>query len=128
MKNNLDLSCEDSSDPDAEDLSAILRHFWGSAYWSDLLRKSKHIDEKTKEYLLAKSRQFDVLQEKLIRLENECHIEPLTDEQIEQLRTQRDELLDALKLALRQNEHDMVMTGDECRQCRAAITKAEGGK
>lgn len=38
------------------------------------------------------------------------------------------DLLEALKLALRQNEHDMVMTGDECRQCRAAITKAEDEK
>jgi ABC-type lipopolysaccharide export system ATPase subunit len=46
----------------------------------------------------------------------------------EQWQTQRDELLDALKLALRQNEHDMVMTGDERRQCRAAITKAEDEK
>jgi hypothetical protein len=46
----------------------------------------------------------------------------------EQWQAQRDELLEALKLALRQNEHDMVMTGEECRQCRAAITKAEDGK
>ena len=45
-----------------------------------------------------------------------------------QLQAQRNELLEALKLALRQNEHDMVMTGEECRQCRAAITKAEDGK
>jgi hypothetical protein len=85
MKNNLDLSCEDSSDPDAEDLNFILQHFWGSCYWSDLLRKSKHINEKTKECLIAKSRQFDVLQEKLIILENKCHLEPLTDEQIQNL-------------------------------------------
>lgn len=85
MKNNLDLSCEDSSDPDAEDLNAILLNFWGSCYWSDLLRKSKHINEKTKEYLLAKSEQFDLLQEKLISLENKCHLEPLTDEQIQNL-------------------------------------------
>lgn len=37
------------------------------------------------------------------------------------------DLLEALKLALRQNEHDMVMTGEECRQCFAAIAKATGG-
>jgi len=36
------------------------------------------------------------------------------------------ELLEALKRAVRQNEHDMVMTGEECRQCRAVIAKAEG--
>lgn len=39
---------------------------------------------------------------------------------------QRDDLLEALKLAVRQNEHDMLMTGEELRQCRAAIAKAEG--
>ncbi len=27
----------------------------------------------------------------------------------------------ALEMALRQNEHDMVMTGEECRQCREAL-------
>lgn len=37
------------------------------------------------------------------------------------------ELLDALMLAVRQNEHDMVMTGEELRQCLAAISKATGG-
>lgn len=34
------------------------------------------------------------------------------------------ELLEALQLAVRQNEHDMVMTGDELRLARAAIAKA----
>jgi hypothetical protein len=36
------------------------------------------------------------------------------------------ELLEALKLAVRQNEHDMLMTGEELRNARAAIAKAEG--
>lgn len=36
------------------------------------------------------------------------------------------ELLKALKVAVRQNSHDMLMTGDELRQCGAAIAKAEG--
>jgi hypothetical protein len=36
------------------------------------------------------------------------------------------ELLEALKLAVRQNEHDMLMTGKELRNARAAIAKAEG--
>ena len=35
------------------------------------------------------------------------------------------ELLEALKLAVRQNSHDMLMTGEELRQCSAAIAKAE---
>jgi hypothetical protein len=36
------------------------------------------------------------------------------------------ELLEALKLAVRQNEHDMLMTGEELRVARAAIAAAEG--
>ena len=35
------------------------------------------------------------------------------------------ELLEALKLAVRQNEHDMLMTGEELRICDAAIARAE---
>lgn len=46
--------------------------------------------------------------------------------ELRRLYAQRDALLEALKLALRQNEHDMLMTGEELRQCRAAIAKAEG--
>jgi hypothetical protein len=38
------------------------------------------------------------------------------------------ELLEALKLAVRQNEHDMLMTGEELRNARAAIARAEGEK
>lgn len=41
--------------------------------------------------------------------------------------TQRDALLEALKIAVRQNEHDMLMTGEELRQAYAAIAKATGG-
>ena len=37
-------------------------------------------------------------------------------------------LLEALKLAVRQNSHDMLMTGEELRVCEAAIAKAEGEK
>ena len=46
--------------------------------------------------------------------------------QIADLEAQRDALLEALKLAVRQNEHDMLMTGEELRQCRAAIEAVEG--
>jgi hypothetical protein len=49
-------------------------------------------------------------------------------EEMQRLRDQRDELLAALKLAVRQNDHDMLMTQDELRICRAAIKKAEGAK
>jgi len=46
----------------------------------------------------------------------------------EQLQTQRDELLEALKLALHKNENNMAMTSEDFRKCRAAITKAENWK
>jgi hypothetical protein len=36
------------------------------------------------------------------------------------------ELVEALNIAIRQNEHDMVMTGDELRICCAALSKALG--
>ena len=35
-------------------------------------------------------------------------------------------LLKALKLAVLQNSHDMLMTGDELRICESAIAKATG--
>jgi hypothetical protein len=35
------------------------------------------------------------------------------------------DLLEALKLAVRQNSHDMLMTGEELRKCEAAIAKAK---
>ena len=34
-------------------------------------------------------------------------------------------LTDALRLAVRQNSHDMLMTGDELRQCEAALEKSK---
>jgi hypothetical protein len=34
-------------------------------------------------------------------------------------------MLHALKLAVRQNSHDMIMTGEELRKCEAAIAKGE---
>jgi hypothetical protein len=36
------------------------------------------------------------------------------------------DLLKALKLAVGQNSHDMLMTGEELRKCEAAIAKATG--
>jgi hypothetical protein len=41
---------------------------------------------------------------------------------------QRDELLEALRVAVRQNSHGMLMTGEELRACEAAIAKATGEK
>lgn len=42
------------------------------------------------------------------------------------LQVQRDELLAALQLAVKQNSHDMLMTGEELRICESAIAKATG--
>lgn len=41
------------------------------------------------------------------------------------LEQQRDALLEALKVAVKQNDHDMMMTGEELRQARAALATAE---
>ena len=35
-------------------------------------------------------------------------------------------LIKALEMAVQQNEGDMLMTGEECRQCRAALSGAKG--
>jgi len=35
------------------------------------------------------------------------------------------ELVEALRVAVRQNEHDMVMTGEELRYCSAALERAK---
>lgn len=37
-------------------------------------------------------------------------------------------MLAALQMALRQNDHDMLMTGEELRICEAAIANATGEK
>ena len=45
-------------------------------------------------------------------------------ERLKAVEAQRDELLAALKLAVTQNEHDMLMTGEELRSARAVIEKS----
>ena len=47
-------------------------------------------------------------------------------DEVEKLRKQRDELLKHLRIAVRQNEHDMLMTGEELRAANAAIAKVKG--
>jgi hypothetical protein len=44
---------------------------------------------------------------------------------IEQALDDGDALREALKMAVRQNEHDMLMTGEELRQARAALAQGE---
>ena len=43
---------------------------------------------------------------------------------IEKVRAQRDALLEALTMAVRQNQHDMLLTSEELRACESAIAKA----
>jgi hypothetical protein len=38
------------------------------------------------------------------------------------------DLLEALRIAVRQNSADMLMTGEELRQCEAAIARATGAQ
>jgi hypothetical protein len=48
------------------------------------------------------------------------------DDELRRLHVLNGELLEALKLAVRQNDYDMLMTGEELRDAAAAIKKAEG--
>jgi regulator of replication initiation timing len=43
--------------------------------------------------------------------------------ELTRLRAENERLREALQMAVRQNEHDMLMTGDECREARAALAK-----
>lgn len=38
------------------------------------------------------------------------------------------DLIEALRIAVRQNSHDMLMTGEELRICESAIAKATGDR
>jgi hypothetical protein len=51
-------------------------------------------------------------------------IEAAADE-LRRLHEVNQAMLHALKLAVRQNSHDMIMTGEELRKCEAAIAKGE---
>lgn len=53
------------------------------------------------------------------------HYIPVTIENI-RLMAAAPELLEALQIAVRQNSHDMQMTGEELRACTAAIAKETG--
>lgn len=50
----------------------------------------------------------------------------LADAILDNLADNTPELLAALRIAVRQNSHDMLMTGEELRQCEAAIARATG--
>lgn len=49
-------------------------------------------------------------------------------DRISELERQRDALLEALKVAVLQNTHEMLMTGEDIRLCESAIKAAGGGK
>jgi hypothetical protein len=44
--------------------------------------------------------------------------------QLHEVQANNEALREALEMAVRQNEHDMLMTGEELRQARAALTRA----
>jgi len=46
--------------------------------------------------------------------------------ELRRLQSVNAQLLEALELAVLQSEHDMLMTGEELRICRAAIKAAKG--
>jgi hypothetical protein len=93
------------------------------------LRRLHEVNERLRRFELANNlwhEKTDWVQETVRPLELGRHRADVLKQRIERLQEQRDELLAALKLAVRQNDHDMLMTQDELRICRAAIKKAEG--
>jgi hypothetical protein len=48
--------------------------------------------------------------------------------EIARITKQRDELVASLSLAVRQNSHDMMMTGDELRICEETLAKVKESK
>ena len=64
------------------------------------------------------------------RIRNDVSGLPLNDEDEANARliAAAPELLKALELAVKQNQHDMLLTGEELRQCEAAIAKARSEK
>jgi hypothetical protein len=46
--------------------------------------------------------------------------------ELRRLHTLNQALVEALELAVRQNSHDMMLTGEELRTCEAALAKAKG--
>lgn len=54
---------------DSENLDFILQFFWGSAYWSTALEECGQLSEATKQVLLNKSREVDVLRQKVMQAE-----------------------------------------------------------
>ena len=53
------------------------------------------------------------------------HRADVMKQRIDRLRSLNQELVEALNLAVRQNSHDMLMTGDELRTCETALAKAK---
>lgn len=54
---------------DRNNLDFILQFFWGSAYWSAALEECGQLSEATKQVLLNKSREVDVLRQKVMQAE-----------------------------------------------------------
>jgi hypothetical protein len=63
-----------------------------------------------------------------LRLADELDDDPMGYGQhaaeLRRLHAENEALRGELKMAVRQNEHDMLMTGEELRACEAAIFKA----
>lgn len=55
------LPCPPAKAADEDDLDAQLQHFWGSCYWSNLLRNNPSLSDETKTHLLDKSEEIDRL-------------------------------------------------------------------
>ena len=79
----------------------------------------KQVEETTE--LRAENQKLRSNHERLQKLVDEGSASGLAYTASLALEAENQKLRDALTLALRQNEHDMLMTGDEIRKCEDAL-------
>ena len=105
------------ADNEALRLADALENLEATGWGGDCFALTKHSEQQA-ELAAAKLRR------------QHAEIENLRDSlrwMAKRFETERDALLAALEIAARQNEHDMLMTGEELRQCRAVIAQIKGG-
>ena len=64
------------------------------------------------------------LADTLIHLLHDWKVAREAAAELRRLHEVNQELVEALKIALNQNQHDMVMTAEECRKAEDALAKA----
>jgi hypothetical protein len=92
-----------------------------------LLHERHHFDNGVLAELLEALKKRDSVEQHLnSEIENHSAAVYEATKLLSEAREQRDELLEALRLAVHLNERGVPMTDEELRKARAAIAKAEG--